>query len=432
MRTIIRGLFTLGVFVALTGLFAFVANDWKAPWAEEPTHGADWCEAHQEPLSTCELCNIELARGGTFMISERDPQPGECPNCLVRIMLAEGAAEQVNLEYHTVREQTVSERLRANAETRYPPSKYARVAPRISGIVREVKAMLGAEVDDGDVLAIVESAEYGQAKADYLQTLAILDLRRSTYDRERELVEKKISAGRELPAAKAKLTEARLAVKRAAQRLVSSGLAADEIETLLERQDTSPLLEVVAPFKGRVVETSAVIGEVASPQRPIFSVASMRRMWVSIDVYEADLAKIEEGQRVFFTVNGIPGQRFRGKVVAIGGEVDDRTRTVPVFAEVKNVRGLLRAQMFGQAQIVVAPPESKLLIPKAAVQSDGDCSLVFVSPKKNVFQSRGIELGTAFENGYEVRSGLAAGERVVTVGSFLLRTEVLRGQIGAG
>ena len=58
MLTIIKGLFTLGVFAALAGLFAFVANDWKAPWAEEPTHGADWCEAHQEPLRDA------LSRGG--------------------------------------------------------------------------------------------------------------------------------------------------------------------------------------------------------------------------------------------------------------------------------------------------------------------------------------------------------------------------------
>jgi len=432
IRSILSGIVTLGVFAGLAGAFFYVANDGKAPWTEEAPHGEDWCEAHDTVLSTCEKCNVELSRGGTFMVSSRDPEPGECPNTLVRITLADGAAEEVNLQYHTVAEQTISERVDANAETRYPPSKYARIAPRISGIVREVRAVLGQEVEEGDVLAIIESAEFGQAKSEYLQTLAILDLRKSTFEREKDLVEKKISAGRELLEAKAALTEASISVSRAAQTLAALGMTSEQVAAIPDTRDTSSLLPVVAPFAGRVVTAAAVIGEIASPQKHVFAVAAMRRFWVTMDVYEADLAKIELGQRVYFRVDGIPGQRFRGKVVAIGGEVDDRTRTVPVFADVKNTRGLLRAQMFGHAQIVVAPPEAKLLVPKEAVQSDGDCSLVFVAPKKNVYMSRGVELGRVFENGYEVVSGLAVGEKVVTVGSFLLKTEVLRGQMGAG
>lgn len=181
-----------------------------------------------------------------------------------------------------------------------------------------------------------------------------------------------------------------------------------------------------------MVEASAVAGETASPEKPIFAVAATERMWVSIDVYESELGKLEKDQRVVFTVEGLPGQRFPGKVVAIGGEVDDRTRTVPVFGDVKNVQGLLRARMFGRAEVSIKAAEPKLLVPKSAVQSDGDCRLVFVSPTPNIFQARKIEIGAVYENGYELVGGLAAGEKVVTTGSFLLKTEVLRGEMGAG
>jgi cobalt-zinc-cadmium efflux system membrane fusion protein len=191
-------------------------------------------------------------------------------------------------------------------------------------------------------------------------------------------------------------------------------------------------MDVVSPFAGTVVEASAVPGEIATPEKPIFAVASLESLWAAIDVLEGDLAKIENGQRVVFTVDGIAGQRFPGKVVAVGGEVDDRTRTVRVYAEVKNVQGLLRAKMFGRAQITVKPPEPKLVVPKEAVQNDGDCYLVFVSPSADAYKARKIEVGTVYEQGYEVTGGLAAGEKVVTTGSFLLKTEVLRGQMGAG
>jgi cobalt-zinc-cadmium efflux system membrane fusion protein len=88
--------------------------------------------------------------------------------------------------------------------------------------------------------------------------------------------------------------------------------------------------------------------------------------------------------------------------------------------------------MFGRAEIAVKPAEPKLLVPKEAVQNDGDCNLVFVSPAADIFQARKIEVGTVYEGGYEIIGGLAAGEKVVTTGSFLLKTEILRGQIGAG
>jgi len=429
---VIRGILTLGIFVLLAGLFAFAANDGKAPWESEPDHGEDWCVPHESPLSTCEQCNVTLARGGTFSMQDREPEEGECPNTVVRITLAPGTAADVDLEFHTVKPATISERIKANAETLYPPSKYARVAPRIPGVISEVKATLGQKVEAGTVLAIIESTRFGETKAEFLQAVAVLDLREQTYEREKGLFEKRISSKRELLTAKTELAEASLSLQRAAQMLITLGLTPEQVEGLKSGTDTSTRLEVRAPFAGTVVQTSAVIGETATSERPIFCIADMDRLWLSVDVYERDLPKVEPGQRAYFRVEGLPGRRFSGRVVAIGGEVDDRTRTVPVYVDVKNSQGLLRSRMFGQAEIVVKRAEPTLLVPRAAVQNDGDCNLVFVSPRENVFQARAIELGAVYEKGYEVVGGLTEGERVVTTGSFLLKTEVLRGQMGAG
>ncbi|OHB74954.1 MAG: hypothetical protein A2Z34_07885 [Planctomycetes bacterium RBG_16_59_8] len=423
---------TIAVFAVLIALFAFAANDWKAPWEGTPAHGQDWCEVHQTALSTCEKCDPKLARGGTFTIREREPRGDECPNTLVRITLGPGSAEQARLSFATVELRAIAETIRANAETLYPPSQYARVAPRIPGVIREVKAILGEEVEAGALLAVIESPDFGQAKSDYLQAIAVLNLRRKTHDQEKELLDKKVGAIRDLLNAETQLEEAKLALKRSVRNLSALGFSVEQQKALEEHQEISAFMDVVAPFKGTVVDASAVPGEMAGPEKPIFSVAAVERLWVAIDVHETDLAKIEKGQRVVFTVEGIPDRRFPGKVVAIAGEVDDRTRPVRVFGEVKNIQGLLKSRMFGRAEIFIKPPEPKLLVPKEAVQNDGDCSLVFVSPVPNIFQARKIGIGTVYEGGYEVVGGLAAGEKVVTTGSFLLKTEVLRGQMGAG
>lgn len=404
--------------VVLAALFVLADNGWRLPWAKAPPPAAG-----PEP---------KLERGGTEVSREREPKEGECPNTLVRIAVPAGVAKEVGLALETVGLQAIAEKIRANAETLVPPSRLARVAPRIPGVVREVKAVLGEEVASGAVLAILESSAFGDAKSDWLQALALRELRRRTAEREQSLFDKKISAGRELSEAQSALEEASLAEQRAAQRLAALGLSADAIRAIAERKDASPAMELVAPFAGTIVDAAAVPGELATSERPLFSVASMERMWVAADVYESDLPKIEPGERVVFTMEGLPDKRFVGSVVAIGAEVDDRTRTVRVVADVKNVERLLKGRMFGRAEITVRPPEKKLLVPKAAVQNDGDCNLVFVSPAANLYQARKIRIGTVYDNGFEVVEGLAGGESVVTRGSFLLKSEMLRGQMGAG
>jgi len=438
-----KKLLTPAVLLVLAVLFAFAANDFQVPFVKT-AHGSDWCEAHQIRLSKCEKCNPKLARGGTTVAREREPKEGECPNTLVRITLAPGVADRLGIDPKPIEARTLSETIKANAETLYVPMKYARIAPRVAGVVLEPKVLLGQKVDEGATLAFLESAEFGRAKADYLQALDLLDLRQKTFEQEDELFRKKITAGRELLQAKTQLEEAKLSVRQSAQKLAAFGLSAEQIREIEAAQKalppegekerarvTSPLLEVKSPFTGIVVEASAVRGETAGPEKAIFAIADVKQFWLSIDVYEADIPKIEKDQLVSFSVEGIKDKDFPGKIVAVGSEVDDRTRTVRVYAEVENVQRFLRAKMFGRAAVTIQPPEAKILIPKDAVHYDGDCYLVFVSPATNLFQAKKVEIRNVYEGWYEI-GGLASDAKVVTTGSFLLKTEILRGQMGAG
>lgn len=423
---------TGGVFALLIALFVLAANDGQFPWQTPPAPTENLCKEHQVEESKCEKCNPQLARGGTFAVREREPREGECPNTLVRVTLGPDAAKRAGIELIDVKEQPIAESLQANAETLYAPSAIARIAPRRSGVVREVKAILGQEVEAGTVLAVVDAPDLGQAKADLLQAAALVNLREQMYDKEKELAEKKITAGRELLQASAALEEANLALQRAGQTLQAIGLSVKQINDVVAKRETSPILDVRAPFAGTVVEASAVLGETVSAEKPLFAVANLDQLWITIDVAEADLPKIAKDQKVSFAIDALPGRKFAGRIVAVGGEIDERSRTARVYADIKNNDGLLRARMFGRARIAIKSPSAAIVVPKAAVQSDGDCSLVFVSPTENIFQARKVQLGNRFENGFEILVGLAAGEKIVTTGSFLLKAEVLRGEMGAG
>jgi len=164
----------------------------------------------------------------------------------------------------------------------------------------------------------------------------------------------------------------------------------------------------------------------------VIVVADMASLWLLGSASESDVQTLREGRPVLFTVDGMPGEAFEGRLTWIGSRVDEKTRLVPVRAELANPEGRLRAGMFGRARVILRDGEEVLSVPVEAVQTDGCCQLAFVREADDVFIPRKLRLGASAGGYVEVLRGLRDGEAVVTVGSFLMKTEILKGSIGAG
>jgi RND family efflux transporter MFP subunit len=319
-----------------------------------------------------------------------------------------------------------------------------------------------AEAVPADVRAALKDAPVGDSKAKLLRAHAALQLARIEEARERRLLNDNVGVQRgydqaaaELAAAEAEFVaqreeiafeadRSRLAAERAvavAQAALDSagralqilGLSEAEIASLGE-QDGERLsrYELRSPVAGRVVERQVSPGESATESDALFLLADTSRMWLLADVYESDLALLREGTRLLFTVDGMPGASFEGRLSWISSRVDDRTRTVRVRADLPNREGLLRARMFGQARLLVGEPGEVVSVPAGAVQTDGCCQLVFVQTAEALFTPRKVALGASANGFVEILRGLAEGERVAGTGSFLLKTEILKSNIGAG
>ena len=117
-----------------------------------------------------------------------------------------------------------------------------------------------------------------------------------------------------------------------------------------------------------------------------------------------------------------------------GGTANRSSATpAPIAArKVVDIPSILRANMFGRARIIVRDHVDALVVPKAAVQWEGCCNVVFVRQTDTVYQPYRVQLGEDLGETYVVLDGLDEGELVVTQGSFLLKTEILKGSIGAG
>jgi cobalt-zinc-cadmium efflux system membrane fusion protein len=281
--------------------------------------------------------------------------------------------------------------------------------------------------------------EVGQAKAELLTARTREELALESYEREQRLYEDRITSERELLEARAEYREAVSMRESAQETLRLYGLSPASLRDLAAGDPGASLLPVTAPLAGRVVEKHATLGELATPTDTLFTIADLSRVWIWIDVFERDLARVHREDGVEVEVDSFPGRVFSGEVSYLSPEVASETRTVRARIDVPNPDRLLRPGMF--ATVRLADPHSaepSLTVPEAAVVRRGGESLVFVpagTPPSGGgarFEARPVTTGRSEPGWVEILTGLEAGERVVTEGAFFLESELAREDLGGG
>jgi cobalt-zinc-cadmium efflux system membrane fusion protein len=326
--------------------------------------------------------------------------------------------------------------IRGNAEIAYNANLYGEVRPRVGGIIRDVIADEGSPERRGETMLVIDSATVGTAKADYLAALPVERLAQQSLDMIQALRKDPTAPAatrKDELMAQADLNKAKAAVLNARQRLLNLGFTESDLARMALQQDTSTLLDVVSPLDGIVVERHAVAGEAVEPTDRVFVVADVRSMWAWVDIYETEIERVKVGQPVTFTISGTEEPVFEGKVDWIDAAVNAATRTIRVRVELKNQGDRLRANEFGQARIRVGEERDAVFVPRDAVQPLGDAQVVFVPLGEGRYLPVRVVTAPTDERGLvEVVSGLAAGQDVVTIGAFLLKSELAKSPEAGG
>jgi cobalt-zinc-cadmium efflux system membrane fusion protein len=325
----------------------------------------------------------------------------------------------------------------ANGEVRLNEERAVFVSPLAPGVVRSIRVDLGSEVRQGQVLFEVDSAEFREAKADFLRTSAALDLARATEQRESELFERGICPKKDLLEAQAALREVEAGQRAAAGTLRSMGLSEAAIEDLAARGAPSGLMPVVAPFSGVVLERSLSLGALVQPGDRALLLADTSQVWVITTLYESDVPALVQSQqgcpvRAQVRLAAYPDKVFEGAVQRVGGTLDESTRTARARVVVDNPGGLLRAGMFAKVRLLGASTGGALALPEEAVLQDEGRDFVFVRASGPYFIRRAVTAGPASEGWRTVGGEVKAGDEVVTTGAFMLKSDVLRSKMGAG
>ena len=355
------------------------------------------------------------------------------------IELPEAVAKEANITTQAAKRRRLAAQISTTGTIGFDETQIAHVSPRVPGRIANVLANLGDEVKKGQPLVILDSMELGRAKADHLRAKAQLEVAKTEYDREKRLSEKKIASQKDFQDAQAAFRQATAAVQATSQALRLLGLGTKTIAGLSYNRSSSAALTLRAPLAGRVVEKHATIGELATPETKIYTIADLGKLWVLVDIYERDLSRIHLGDGARVIADAYPGQNFAGKVSYIEDHIDAHTRTLKARIEVSNMDKKLRPGMF--VRVVLSDPHNiagnaesneVIVVPLAAVQRDGDERVVFVKTGKRRFQRRVVTLGRHSADNVEVTSGISVGEEVATSGTFILKSEAAKESMGGG
>lgn len=324
--------------------------------------------------------------------------------------------------------------LEASAQIEPASERIALIASRVPGRVLSVHASVGDRVTVGQRLVMLDSPEVGQAKADYLSALATANVARETATREKQLFERRISAEREWREADAEAIRAEAATRAAENRLHALGVEDSELAALRTERHYNATMLLRSPLNGLVAERNAAPGQIAEPMNALLTVVDVREVWTVVDVYEQNISQVRVGQTVDVITTAYPDETFTGRVASVGAIIEAQSRSVKVRVVLANPRERLKPGMFAAVRFVgvLRSATPQLYVPSGAVQRDGSRMIVFVRRDDSTFVAREIRTGQQTVDWTEVLAGLSTGERVVTTGAFLLKSELRKGELGEG
>ncbi|MBA4066906.1 MAG: hypothetical protein C0501_25010 [Isosphaera sp.] len=365
-----------------------------------------------------------------------------------------GEVDATGIDITPVWPTRLTEEVTAGGEVTFDPARIARLPARAGGVTRRVFKAAGDPVRAGELLALIDSAEVGKAKAEFQQALVRARLRERTRD---DLVGAKTATSpAAIREAVAALKEAEVRLLAASQTLTNLGLLvkpadyrglvpkdAGRLMRLLgvEDADLDPkavaanLLPVRASFAGVVLSADVVAGEVVEAGTPLFVIVDPSRVWVTLHVGPEDARRVAAGQQVFFRPDGSSSE-YPATVISVGTAADEATRTVPVRAEAENAAGALRASTLGRGRVVLREVPKAVVVPHDAVHPFRGRTVVFVrdpdflkpdGPK--AFHARAVTTGGRDERNTEILTGLSPGEIVATKGSGVLLSELTRAAV---
>lgn len=394
--------------------------------------------------------------------------------------------ESANIEIETVTQRPAVALLQTTGAVENNPQQTQSITPLVGGRIERVAVAVGDSVQKGALLAVIASPQVAQLhgkmheaetrlqlaernlarvqksenRVAVLQAKARLDEADAALKRTRRLIElgagagkdlisaetnyktakaeydfqSNISLNKEIQEAKAETETARVDLSHIRNEMTALGVPLSEHDDENHQRDTS-LVPVYSTASGIVTERLVNTGAGIEAGKTLFTISNLSSVWIVANVPEAQMTLLRVGTAAEIRSAAIGDAVLDARVSYIDPQLNEDTRTGRVRLDVPNPKGNLRAGMFVEVGFQTgtgAATGEEIVVPTIAVQRVGEKNIVFV-PKEDeagAFEVREIETGGEVGEYTRISSGLKIGEKIATKGSFALKTQLQKAEMG--
>ncbi len=358
---------------------------------------------HSEEPGKCPICSMELVP-----VKKINATPANSPQAQAsstpetgRFVVPVERQQQIGVTYATAERRPLHHSIRAVGLVEADLQRHWAFVARVDGYVQQAFVTSPGELVEKDApLLSIYSPELVTTARELVMLLKMRDEAKNTATRR--------GPERLIGAAKARLRQ--------------WNVTDEQIAKLEGRRTPEEVLTLRSPFRGVVQEVAAHQGENVKVGDHLVDVADLSVVWVWADFYETELSMLEQGQRIDVTSKSYPDEKFEGRLAVINPFIDPVKRTARVRIDIPNPDFKLQPGMYANAELGMNMGAG-LTIPTGAVMPTGSRSLVFVDHGDGKLEARVVQLGPQYDDRFEVKSGLAEGERIVASANFLIDAE---------
>jgi len=340
------------------------------------------------------------------------PKPGPCPidgsemvlkeeegekagEVIARVKLEAARRKHFKPDYFPVTTMKMTKEIHLLGQVLQSEERESNITARIDGRVEKVYVRsTGVFVKQGDPVVDIYSPKLITAGEEFL--LAQRNYQKNKNEQYKNLLE------------------------QSRKRLELWGVRPFQWEEWARQNEIPRLITVYSTENGIVRERYALDGKYFKEGDSLFDLVDLSRVWVELDVYEADSALVNLGQTLELHFSARPGKNWYGEIDFVSPVIDPKTRTLKVRTTLENTEGLLRPGMVSDAKLKIEKKGRPLVVPRSAVIDTGHRQVVWKKRSENEFQAIKISTGFMSDGYVEVLSGLNENDEVVIEGQFLL------------
>lgn len=374
------------------------------------------------------------------------PATAEKPAGANEVVLDAKMQQEARVRSALAVERPVPVLIQANGRLTVNETRTWRIGAVTDGRVMKTMVLPGDSVKKEQVLAGLHSHEIHEARAEYrraqqesVRLKSALAYAQKQRDRARRLYELKAASLEQLEHAETELKNAQTAVVNNDTEIERTRIHLVEFlqvspESPKEHKDgdaehDDDLIPVKSPADGTLLERKVTAGSVVKGGDDLFVVSDLANLWMIAAVSEEHVGKLRLGMRVDVKVQAYPDLVFPGRITRFGEQLDPDTRTLPTRVELVNTGRRLKPEMYGTAEIQTGGGASGIFVPENAIQQVNGQSVVFVERSAGHYEVRAVESGRVLDHFVEVTRGLASGDRIVVEGSYVIKSQLLKGSL---